>query len=589
MGRPVRLKSLPSNRPLFSRNLRIAARKSDLARLQAYTVGESLKKAHPPLGLNIEYLFRESLGDKNLTEPLWKAPEKGVFTEDFYKDLCENRCDIVVHSWKDMPILEKEHTFVAATLQREDPRDLLLFKKSHHERVRNRKFLKILSSSPRRAYNLAQFASEFFPYPVDKTDFVAVRGNMQTRLQKLLEQGDCDALIVAKAAWDRLLSTEHMGEPFRTEFSKTCQFIRHSLNLLDWMVLPLSYNPTAAAQGALALEIRRSDEDLAILLQFIDDADSFASVREERETLAQYGGGCHQAIGINILRHEYGKVSFFRGRSESGLEIGMKRGSSQSSQARLDSFHSPGEEKSPSGISLFGKKLRGVNVSKFPGLEVHRLQHHPFQKSGKRINFSSFDGFFIAKQEALPSEWIPESFLKSSFGTPFLGTPLLWTAGLSTWRHLAARGLWVHGSFDGLGENFAHGGRHDSGVEKMGLTHLAPNTRWCKLSHADSDSHLKDFHCYPTYKIEMKISKDKAQHLEEFDHFFWSSGTLFKMALDTFPLLINKIHCCGPGHTAKIIESLLIEKKLDPREHLFVFLSSEQWEQDTLVPPITMG
>ncbi len=65
--------------------IRISSRKSDLARLQAYAVGDALKKAHP--ALSVEYFFKESLGDKNLTDPLWKMPERGVFTEDFVGDL----------------------------------------------------------------------------------------------------------------------------------------------------------------------------------------------------------------------------------------------------------------------------------------------------------------------------------------------------------------------------------------------------------------------------------------------------------------------------------------------------------------------
>jgi len=81
--------------------LRIAARKSDLARLQALMVGDALAAAQP--GCELEYLFRESLGDKNLSDPLWQSPERGVFTEDFVEDLREGRVDLVVHSWKDLP------------------------------------------------------------------------------------------------------------------------------------------------------------------------------------------------------------------------------------------------------------------------------------------------------------------------------------------------------------------------------------------------------------------------------------------------------------------------------------------------------
>mgnify|MGYP000952865208 CR=1 FL=1 len=58
--------------------LKIFSRKSDLARIQALQVGGALKKAHPQV--QIEFNFKASWGDKNLDAPLWKTPEKGVFT-----------------------------------------------------------------------------------------------------------------------------------------------------------------------------------------------------------------------------------------------------------------------------------------------------------------------------------------------------------------------------------------------------------------------------------------------------------------------------------------------------------------------------
>ena len=63
----------------------IASRRSDLARIQAVQVGEALRAAHPEIEIN--YSFHESLGDKNLNDPLWKMPEKGVFTQDFREGL----------------------------------------------------------------------------------------------------------------------------------------------------------------------------------------------------------------------------------------------------------------------------------------------------------------------------------------------------------------------------------------------------------------------------------------------------------------------------------------------------------------------
>ena len=109
------------------KSVRIAARHSDLARLQAYRVGDALKRAHP--GLEIVYNFRASLGDLNQTDPLWRMPEKGVFTEDFLKDLTQDAADLVVHSWKDLPTEPRPETEIVATLARADARDLLLFRR----------------------------------------------------------------------------------------------------------------------------------------------------------------------------------------------------------------------------------------------------------------------------------------------------------------------------------------------------------------------------------------------------------------------------------------------------------------------------
>ena len=75
----------------------VASRRSDLARIQAYQVGETLRAAHPQI--EIDYSFHESLGDKNLHDPLWQMPENGVFTQDFREGLLRGEFDLVVHSW----------------------------------------------------------------------------------------------------------------------------------------------------------------------------------------------------------------------------------------------------------------------------------------------------------------------------------------------------------------------------------------------------------------------------------------------------------------------------------------------------------
>src|SRR5215204_1787714 len=91
----------------------IAARRSELARIQAYQVGDALA-ALP--SISIEYSFHESLGDRNQTDPLWQMPEKGVFTSDLREGLLNGHFDLAVHSWKDLEIEENADTLVAATL-----------------------------------------------------------------------------------------------------------------------------------------------------------------------------------------------------------------------------------------------------------------------------------------------------------------------------------------------------------------------------------------------------------------------------------------------------------------------------------------
>ena len=197
--------------------LKISARHSHLARLQAFEVGRALAARHPEL--EIVYAFRESLGDKNLTDPLWKMPEKGVFTEDFYEDLITEETDLVVHSWKDLPTQRRDATFIAATLPRADQRDLLLFKKSSRARLANERSAMIFSSSPRRIYNLENFLLSALPSQATgqstgqpkKIFFESVRGNILTRLEKLMADPKVDGLIVAKAAIDRLISFSWMN------------------------------------------------------------------------------------------------------------------------------------------------------------------------------------------------------------------------------------------------------------------------------------------------------------------------------------------------------------------------------------------
>ena len=66
------------------------------------------------------------------------------------------------------------------------------------------------------------------------------------------------------------------------------------------MVIPLSLNPCAPGQGAIAIEVNSKREDIIELIKKINHNETYSQVAEEREILQNYGGGCHQKIGVSI-------------------------------------------------------------------------------------------------------------------------------------------------------------------------------------------------------------------------------------------------------------------------------------------------
>jgi hydroxymethylbilane synthase len=488
------------------KKIRISARHSDLARLQAYRVGDALMKAHA--GLSVEYNFRASLGDLNQSDPLWKMPEKGVFTDDFLRDLKEETADLVVHSWKDLPTEQRPDTEIVATLPRADVRDLLLYRKDRLGTAD----VRILTSSPRRAHNLGEFLKTHLPFEVNDLRFESVRGNIPTRLKKLLSQ-DVEGLIVAKAALDRLLEAP---EP---EFQDVQSVIRDVLSKCQLMVLPLTINPTAAAQGALAVEIKRGRPEIANLLKAIHCEKTFNTVEKERNILASYGGGCHQKIGVNVLSKPYGDLTFMRGLTDRG-EV-------------LDRVHL------------------------LPNIETQSAPNSSPEKQFPREGESS--AFF--EREALPrTTWATAEQAKflwvareSAWPIDFVASRdgVVWCAGLKTWRKLAERGVWVTGSAEGLGEE-----------EATGLEALLQqkDIRWMKLSHegsANFNERAADekFKLCATYRLK---PLERAPNLAGRTHFYWASASAFDRALALFPTEVRAgFHACGPGLTYKHIRRVL--------------------------------
>jgi hydroxymethylbilane synthase len=495
--------------------LTIGSRRSDLARIQAYLVGETLRAAHPQIEIN--YSFHESLGDKNLNDPLWKMPEKGVFTQDFREGLLRGDFDLVVHSWKDLAIEIDPETEIAATLPRADARDLLLVRKDRWADVEHSGVMTILTSSPRRAYNLDSFLREALPAKINQLSFVNVRGNVPTRVRKLLES-DVDGLIVAKAALDRLL------EAAQDEFSATQKELREALTRCRFVVLPLRENPSAPAQGALAVEILRQRDDIRQLVAPINCAETFKAVEREREILRFYGGGCHQKIGVSVLRRSFGEVTFLRGRTDAGQ--------------RLDSYSLEPATPRPPRIEWSAMwPVTGFHSELFKREKIAVTQ------------MKGFNALWVAKAVALPNDWPSEE------------NKIVWTSGVQTWKRLADRGVWVNGCAESLGEQ-----------ELPYLDTLAGGQlNWLKLTH-DRGYTEGAMPILATYTL---LSNSENRDLQGKRYFFWKSGSSFEYALSLNPWIRDMTHFCGPGNTLRILERNGI------RAH--VFLDQEQWRKEMSV------
>ncbi len=487
----------------------IASRRSDLARIQAYQVGEALEAAHPQIEIN--YSFHESLGDRNQNDPLWQMPEKGVFTQDFREGLLRGDFDLVVHSWKDLAIEEDPETEIAATLPRADARDLLLVREDRWQEVERTGVITILTSSPRRAYNLESFLREALPATLRELNFIDVRGNVPTRVRKLLEL-DVDGLIVAKAAVDRLL------EARQTDFVTTREELRGALSLCRWMVLPLRENPSAPAQGALAIEIVRRRVDLRELMAPLNCTDTFAAVTHEREILRGYGGGCHQKIGATVLRRPFGEITFLRGLTDNGKV--------------LDS------------CALSASRARPPKISRAELWPLNSSESDWFSR--KAIPVKSANGasaLWIAKAYALPDHWCPGA------------GQIVWASGVQTWKSLARRGVWVHGSAESLGEH------EPEQIDTL----VGRDLSWLKLSHAAG----YDDGTVPVLATYQLDPKDGHMDLEGRKYFFWKSGSIFEHALALNPWIKSMTHFCGPGNTLRILE----RNGIQPH----VFLDHAQW------------
>ncbi|MCB9645854.1 MAG: hydroxymethylbilane synthase [Deltaproteobacteria bacterium] len=245
----------------MSTTVRIATRKSPLALWQAEHVAERLQALEP--GLQAELVKLTTQGDKILDQALSKVGGKDLFVKEIEMALLDGRAEVAVHSLKDVPTDLPAGLSIRAFPPREDPRDALVSLKGY-TMADLPKGAKVGTSSLRRAAQLLRRRPD--------VQIVPIRGNVQTRLRKLEEEG-MDATLLAYAGLLRLEMADVATE-----------------------VLDPSVSLPAIGQGILAVETKDEDEATNRRVSALDDAGARAAALMERAFLRKLQGGCQVPI-----------------------------------------------------------------------------------------------------------------------------------------------------------------------------------------------------------------------------------------------------------------------------------------------------
>ncbi len=249
----------------MTRPWRVATRRSALARAQAGQVADALAQV---TGRPAELVPMATTGDEQPDRAIEAFDAKGVFVDRTRQAGRDGDCDLVVHSYKDLPTAPAEGLVIGAVPRRADPRDLLVTRDGHRlSSIPRTHPFTVGTSSTRRRAQLAKARRDLLLQPL--------RGNLDTRLRKVAE-GDLDAVVVAMAGVQRLGPVEHAVKAVPLEPGELL---------------------SAPAQGALALECRDGDQATLDALAELDDPETHVCVRAERVFLAALAGGCTAPIG----------------------------------------------------------------------------------------------------------------------------------------------------------------------------------------------------------------------------------------------------------------------------------------------------
>jgi len=261
--------------------LRIGTRQSPLARWQANHVASLLEAR----GVEVEMVPIVTTGDVS-TGPLGTAGGVGLFTKEIQRALIDGRCDLAVHSLKDLPTEHVDGLWLTAVPDREDPRDCFIGRTGN--KLSDMPLGAIIGTgSLRRAAQVRNQRAD-----VQVAD---IRGNVDSRIKKL-DDGQYDGILLASAGLRRLGLDHRVTQTFSFD-----------------EMLP------AVGQAALGLETRSDNAATRAIVEGLSHYETHQAVLAERALLRSLRGGClapvaaHATI-VNTTLHLRAKVFSLDGR-----------------------------------------------------------------------------------------------------------------------------------------------------------------------------------------------------------------------------------------------------------------------------------
>lgn len=264
-----------------TRTIRLGTRGSPLAMAQTDLVCAALKKAHPLLKTDIKVIktsgdWKPEQGETRLSDV---EGGKGLFAKEIEAALLAGEIDAAIHSMKDMDSRLPDGLTIKHMLPREDVRDALLLSDrsglANNSQYKTDPFSVLAEgavigvSSVRRSAMLKHVRPD--------VDVVPIRGNVQTRIEKLRGKDTTfgvEATFLAMAGLNRLGLADEADIILEPE-----------------IMLP------AGGQGAVGIETRVKDVEIAALFDAISDKTTVLCVGAERAALKVLDGSCQTPIG----------------------------------------------------------------------------------------------------------------------------------------------------------------------------------------------------------------------------------------------------------------------------------------------------